>query len=326
MDHRLLLHRIDYKEGVINLKDKTYRLKDCNFPTIDPNNPYELSKEEYALMEKLVSSFKNSDKLQKHISFLFEKGNMYLKYNSNLLFHGCIPFNEDMTFKSMKIHGREYYGRCLLEKFESLAREGYFNEEGSEEKLYGMDIMWYLWTGPSSSLFGKEEMATFERYFIDDKSTHVEHKNPYYKWRDNEEMCNKVLEAFGLNSNESIIINGHVPVKQVKGESPIKARGKLLVIDGGFAKAYRRDTGVAGFTLIYNSFGIQLVSHQPFDSTEDAIMKERDILSTITVVEHKAKRKRVGDTDIGEELKGQIRDLKLLLTAYRKGLIKEISN
>ena len=286
MDHRLLLHRIDYKEGVINLKDKTYRLKDCNFPTIDPNNPYELSKEEYALMEKLVSSFKNSDKLQKHISFLFEKGNMYLKYNSNLLFHGCIPFNEDMTFKSMKIHGREYYGRCLLEKFESLAREGYFNEEGSEEKLYGMDIMWYLWTGPSSSLFGKEEMATFERYFIDDKSTHVEHKNPYYKWRDNEEMCNKVLEAFGLNSNESIIINGHVPVKQVKGESPIKARGKLLVIDGGFAKAYRRDTGVAGYTLIYNSFGIQLVSHQPFESTEDAIMKERDILSTITVVEH----------------------------------------
>ena len=184
--------------------------------------------------------------------------------------------------------------------------------------------MWYLWSGSTSSLFGKEEMATFERYFIDDKSTHKEHKNPYYKWRDDEEMCNIILNEFGVTSKDSRIINGHVPVKNRDGESPIKANGKLIVIDGGFAKAYRSDTGIAGYTLICNSYGLQLVSHEPFESTEEAIVSERDILSTTMVVEKKLERKRVGDTDIGEELKKQIRDLKMLLTAYRKGLINEI--
>lgn len=324
MEHRLLLHNIDYENGTIKLKNKIYELNDKSFPTINKDSPFKLIEDEEILIEKLESSFINSEKLQKHISFLFAKGSMYLKYNSNLLFHGCIPLNDDRTFKSMMINGKKYSGKLLLDKFESLAREGYFNKRDTLEKQYGMDIMWYLWTGSASSLFGKEEMATFERYFIDDESTHKEHKNPYYKWRDDEKMCDMILNEFGENVNESRIINGHVPVKNKDGESPIKANGKLIVIDGGFAKAYRRDTGIAGYTLIYNSYGLQLVSHEPFESTEEAIVKEQDILSTTLVVEKKLERKRVGDTDIGEELKKQIKDLKMLLNAYRKGLINEM--
>lgn len=324
MENRLLLNNIDYDNGTIRLKDNVYELNDKIFPTINKEDPFKLTEDEEILIEKLESSFINSEKLQKHVSFLFAKGSMYLKYNSSLLFHGCIPLNEDRSFKSITIHGKRYSGKLLLEKFESLAREGYFNKRDTSEKQYGMDIMWYLWSGPISSLFGKEEMATFERYFIDDKSTHKEHKNPYYKWRDDEEMCNIILNEFGVTSKESRIINGHVPVKNRDGESPIKANGKLIVIDGGFAKAYRSDTGIAGYTLICNSYGLQLVSHEPFESTEEAIVSERDILSTTMVVEKKLERKRVGDTDIGKELKKQIRDLKMLLTAYRKGLINEM--
>lgn len=324
MENRLLLNNIDYENGTIKLKDNVYELNDNMFPTINKEDPFKLTEDEEILIEKLESSFINSEKLQKHVSFLFAKGSMYLKYNSSLLFHGCIPLNEDRSFKSITIHGKRYSGKLLLEKFESLAREGYFNKRDTAEKQYGMDTMWYLWSGSTSSLFGKEEMATFERYFIDDKSTHKEHKNPYYKWRDDEEMCNIILNEFGVTSKDSRIINGHVPVKNIDGESPIKANGKLMVIDGGFAKAYRSDTGIAGYTLICNSYGLQLVSHEPFESTEEAIVSERDILSTTMVVEKKLERKRVGDTDVGEELKKQIRDLKMLLTAYRKGLINEM--
>lgn len=324
MEHRLLLDKINYDEGTIKLKGDVYELNDKYFPTINKEDPFKLTEEEENLIEKLQSSFINSEKLQRHITFLFAKGSMYLKYNSNLLFHGCIPINKDKSFKSMKLNGKEYKGKALLEKFESLAREGYFNKSDENKKLYGMDIMWYLWIGESSSLFGKNEMATFERYFINDKSTHIENKNYYYKYRDDEDMCNRIFKEFGLDSKDSIIINGHVPVKNIEGESPIKAGGKLLVIDGGFAKAYRRDTGIAGYTLIYNSYGILLVSHEPFASTEDAIVKETDILSSTMLVEKKLKRKRVGDTDIGSELKKQIENLKLLLTAYRRGLINEV--
>lgn len=326
MEHRLLLDKIDYSRGVININGKEYELNDKNFPTIDINNPFKLTEEEKELIEKLQSSFINSEKLQKHILFLFSKGNIYLKYNSNLLFHGCIPLNEDKSFKSMKIHGKRYNGRLLLEKFETLAREGYFNKEDPVEKQYGMDIMWYMWTGENSSLFGKEDMATFERYFIIDKSTHKEKMNPYYRFRDDEDVCDKILKEFNIQSKEARIVNGHVPVKNIKGESPIKANGKLIVIDGGFAKAYRMETGIAGYTLIYNSYGLQLVSHAPFESTENAILYERDILSTTMVVEKRLDRKRVGDTDIGIELKNQIKDLKLLLLAYRKGIINEKSS
>lgn len=323
MDHRLLLDKINYNNSTITVNGTTYELNDNNFPTINVNNPFELTNDEKKLIDKLHSSFINSDKLQKHVLFLFNKGRIYLTYNSNLLFHGCIPLNKDKTFKSMVIYGYEYKGKKLLDKFDSLAREGYFNNRGSEDKLYGMDIMWYLWTGACSSLFGKEDMTTFERYFIKDKTTHKEKKNPYYDLRDSEEMCNMIFEEFGLDPTESRIINGHVPVKNKFGENPIKCNGKLIVIDGGFAKAYRNQTGLAGYTLTYNSYGLQLISHQPFKSIEDAFSKESDILSSRQIVE-KLDRKKVGDTDIGKELKNQIKDLKLLLIAYRKGLINEV--
>jgi len=322
MDHRLLLDKINYSNVTITFNNATYELTDVNFPTINTKNPFELTNEEKKLIDKLQSSFVNSDKLQKHVLFLFNKGRIYLTYNSNLLFHGCIPLNKDKTFKSMVINGEEYRGKKLLDKFDSLAREGYFDNRGSEEKLYGMDIMWYLWTGACSSLFGKEDMTTFERYFIKDKNTHKEKKNPYYDFRDSEEMCNLIFEEFGLEPAESKIINGHVPVKNKFGENPIKCNGKLIVIDGGFAKAYRSQTGLAGYTLTYNSYGLQLISHQPFKSLEDAFSKETDILSSRQIVE-KTDRKKVGDTDVGKELKNQIKDLKLLLRAYRKGLINE---
>ena len=324
MDHRILLDKINYDEGTIYIKGKTYKLKDTNFPTIDPKNPCELTVEEKILIEKLAASFTNSEKLQKHVAFLFSKGSIYLKFNSNLLFHACIPLNEDGSFMSMEIQGKKYSGKKLLEKFDKLAREGYFYKENTPQKTYGMDIMWYLWTGSASPLFGKDDMTTFERYFIEEKETHKENKNPYYKLRDDEKMCDMIFEEFDLNPSESHIINGHVPVESKKGESPIKANGKLLVIDGGFSRAYQKKTGIAGYTLIYNSFSLQLVSHQPFTSAEEAIVNESDIFSTTVVVEHQQKRRRVKDTDIGIEIQNQIDDLKLLLLAYRKGLIKEI--
>lgn len=228
-----------------------------------------------------------------------------------------------MTFKSMILNGESYKGKALLDTFDCLAREGYFSKRNSLEKQYGMDILWYLWTGECSSLFGKKDMATFERYFIKDEETHIENKNPYYEFRDSEEMCNMIFKEFNLNPSESRIINGHVPVKDRFGESPVKCNGKLIVIDGGFAKAYRKETGISGYTLIYNSYGLQLICHESFKSIEDAFSKETDIHSSMRIVE-KLDRKKVGDTDIGKDLKNQINDLKLLLDAYRKGLINEL--
>ncbi|WP_297424953.1 fructose-1,6-bisphosphatase [Clostridium sp.] len=325
MEDRLLLNKIDYREGTIKLEEQTYKLKDCNFPTINPEDPYELIPEEKELIEKLKSSFLNSEKLQKHVSFLFAKGSMYLKHNSNLLYHGCIPLNDDGSFKKVSIgaSGQEYSGKAYLDRLEILVREGYFYKNNPKAKLYGMDIIWYLWNGVDSPLFGKDKMTTFERYFIEDKVTHVEKKNYYFELEDNEKACNMIFQEFGLDPKVSHIINGHVPVKIKKGESPIKANGKLIVIDGGFSIAYQAETGIAGYTLIYNSYGLLLVSHEPFESTQKAIEEEKDILSTTVVLEQEVERKRVGDTDIGEELKLQIRDLELLLDAYRKGIIKE---
>lgn len=323
MEHRLLLNKVDYEKGTIDLYGKTYKLNDTNFPTIDPKNPYKLIKEEKDLMERLKSSFINSEKLQKHISFLFAKGSLYLIYNSNLLFHGCVPLNDDRSLRKIEICKKELCGMGLLDEFERYAREGYFYHNNPKAKLYGMDMMWYLWTGHDSPLFGKDKMTTFERYFVDDKTTHKEKKNAYYELRDDEKMINMVIKEFGLTSATSHIINGHVPVEKKNGESPIKAGGKLLVIDGGFSRAYQSKTGIAGYTLIFNSFGLQLVSHEPFKSIDEAIKEETDILSTTVVLENVVERKRVGDTDVGYELKRQIKDLKMLLSAYRKGLIKE---
>lgn len=324
MEHRLLLNMINYDEGTINLKGKTYKLKDTYLPTIDKKDPYKLTMEERNVIDKLVSSFRGSEKLQKHVSFLFSKGSIYLKANSNLLIHGCVPLNEDGSFMSMNIMGKEYKGKALMDKMESLAREGFFFKDKAEEKLYGMDIMWYLWTGKCSSLFGKDDMTTFERYFIAEKETHKENKNQYFKLRENEMACKRLFEEFDLELDESHIINGHVPVESKNGESPIKANGKILVIDGGFSRAYQKTTGIAGYTLIYNSRTLQLVSHEPFNSAEEAIANESDILSTTVVVEHKAKRKMVRDTDEGVKIQEEIEDLKLLLMAYKKGLIKEM--
>jgi len=322
---RLVLEKIDYVMGEICLEGKIYPLKDTLFPTIDPKSPYELSSQETELIDKLRTSFLGSEKLQKHISFLYSNGSMYLKNNSNLLYHGCIPLNEDGSFKKIRIldYGEEYEGKSYLDRLVLLAREAYFNHSDWEAKRYAMDVMWYLWCGPDSPLFGKEKMATFEAYFIEDQTTHIEKKNYYYDVKNDEEFCNRIFEEFGMDPKTSHIINGHVPVRLKKGESPIKANGKLLVIDGGMSRAYQAHTGIAGYTLIFNSYGLLLVSHEPFESTQKAIEEESDILSTRIVLEKEAVRMRVGDTDIGRELRTQIKDLEELLASYRKGLIKE---
>ncbi|SHK26657.1 fructose-1,6-bisphosphatase-3 [Hathewaya proteolytica DSM 3090] len=327
MSNRLLLDKIDYSNGTITIENKTYDLLDTNFPTIDPKDPYKLSEEENELMNRMISFFRNSEKLQKQAAFLYAKGSLYLNVNSNLLYHGCIPLNEDGTFKEVKIDGQWYKGKTLLDKCDVIARRAFFIEEDvtatKDDIQAALDGIWYLWCGEDSPLFGKDKMATFERYFIKEKETHFELKNPYFTLRNEEQVCNMILEEFNLNPCTSHIINGHVPVKTTKGENPIKAGGKLLVIDGGFSKSYQPETGIAGYTLIYNSYGLILVSHQPFESIEKAITEEQDILSSTRIVESNIERKRVSNTDIGEELKHQIEDLKMLLLAYRKGLIKQ---
>lgn len=323
MQDRLLLDEIDYEKGTIEIEGKEYTLNDTNFPTIDPNDPYKLTEDEKELIDKLKSSFSNSEKLQKHIRFLYSKGSMYLRYNSNLLYHGCVALNDDGSFKKMKIDNITYSGKSYIDRTERVAREAYFGKANSESKLYALDTIWYLWCGCNSPLFGKDRMTTFERYFINDKSAHTEVKNPYYKYRDDETICNNILTEFELTPHDSHIINGHVPVKTIQGESPIKANGKLLVIDGGFSKAYQPETGIAGYTLIYNSYGLLLASHAPFESTQKAIDEGKDILSSTIVLEKSTNRIRVIDTDIGLDIQDQIKDLESLLTAYRKGLIKE---
>lgn len=323
MDNRMLLDKINYKEATITIEGKQYQLNDSCFPTIDIDNPYKLSTEEEDLIEKLKSSFLNSSKLQEHIKLFFTKGNMYTIYNSNLLYHGCIPIDENGNFESLILEHNKYCGKQLFDTAERIVREGYFNKYDMERKQQGMDLMWYLWCGHKSPLFGKNKMATFERYFIHEKEIHEEGENLYYSMREKEEFCNNIIKEFGLNPSTSHIINGHVPVKVVKGETPIKAKGKLFVIDGGFAKAYQAVTGIAGYTLIYNSYGLLLASHQPFENTQKAIEEERDIVTTTVVLEKAALRIRVGDTDVGIEIKKQIEKLELLLHCYEKGIISE---
>lgn len=325
MENRLLLDKINYAAGTITLGEKTYKLKDSNFPTINPKHPYALTHEEAEIVEKLKESFVNSEKLQTHVSFLFAQGSLYLKCNSNLLYHGCIPLNDDGSFKGVSIgkSGKKYSGKAYLDRLDILVREGYFYNNNLKAKQYGMDIIWYLWNGPDSPLFGKDKMATFERYFIDDKTTHHEKKNQYFNLENSEKACNIIFEEFGLDPSCSHIINGHVPVRIKQGESPIKANGKLLVIDGGFSRAYQPETGIAGYTLIYNSYGLSLVSHEPFESAQKAIEEGKDILSTRIILETEVDRMKVADTDIGKDLKLQIEDLERLLDAYRKGVIKE---
>lgn len=323
MGNRLLLDKINYKKGTIKIDGKTYKLNDTNFPTINPENPYELTKEENEIINRLEESFKNSETLNKHIAFLYSKSSIYRCFNSNLLFHGCIPMKENGEFAKINILGKTLLGKEYLNYIDKVIRKAYVEKDQLDKDTNILDIMWYLWCGPKSPLFGKDKAATFERYFIDDKETHKEDKNPYFTLIEKEEICNKILKEFGLNENNSHIINGHIPVKEKDGESPIKANGKLLVIDGGFAKSYRGQTGRAGYTLTYNSYGLILAANEPFDSKAEAIREEKDIKYDIMVNAKATERKRVADTDIGKEIQEEINDLKLLLNAYKEGKIKE---
>ncbi len=323
MNGRIMLDKIDFEKGTIYIDGKEYNLKDSYFPTINPESPFELSEEEEELMEKIQQSFIHSEKLHRHVRFLFNKGSMYKVYNSNLLLHGCVPLNSDGSFKKVKISGEEFCGKGLLDKLESIARSGFYAECGTPERIKGQDYMWYLWCGACSPLYGKDKMTTFERYFVDAKELYHEQKDCYYNLTNNEETCLKILREFGLSEENSHIINGHVPVKVVKGESPVKANGKLLIIDGGFAKAYQSVTGIAGYTLIYNSKGLVLASHEPFSSTIEAVEQEKDIISSTQFLEQNAGTKMVSGTDIGKEIKGRIDDLEYLVEAYNSGLIKE---
>lgn len=323
MEDKELLKNINYHKGTVTIGGKEYQLNDTYFPTVNPDNPLELTKEEFTLLNKLKHSFMNSEKLQRHLKFLLNKGSMYLKCNSNLLYHGCIPLNSEGELVEVNIDGINYKGKSYFDKIEAIIRESFFNWENNEKDKRNRDFLWYLWCGKNSPLFGKDVMRTFERYFIDDKKIHKENKNPYYQFINKKETCEMILREFGLNPETSHIINGHVPVKVKEGESPVKADGKLFMIDGGFSKAYRKTTGIAGYTLVYNSYGIKIISLAPFESQEKAIKEGADILSSTVVFDEIREITKVKDTDIGKELQRQIDDLKKLLISYRTGLIKQ---
>ena len=322
LEHRNLLHLIDYENGLIELDGKTYELLDKNFPTIDPKRPYALTEAEEEVLDRLTQAFVNCEKLQSHMHFLLSKGGLYKVYNNNLLYHGCIPLNEDGSFKSVKIYGRSYKGKALYEVLESYVRKGFYAIDEKERKR-GKDMMWYIWLSENSPLFGKDKMATFERYFLAEKETHKEKKNPYYDFLENDKVVDRILKEFGLEHSFSHIINGHMQVKSKNGENPMKCGGKVFVIDGGFSRAYQKQTGIAGYTLIYNSYGMILSAHEPFESKESAIENETDIHSDTIVTEIVSKRQSVLDTDVGKELVEQIHDLEFLLEAYRSGRIAE---
>ena len=322
MQDRLLLDKIDPEKGVVIMDGQEYELRDNHYPTVDWEHPYELSSDERDVMDRLKTAFINCEKLQKHIRFLLTKGSMYNVYNGNLLYHGCVPLNEDGTFTEVEIYGKKYSGKALYDVLENYARKGYYSIN-PEEKHKGQDIMWFIWENKNSPVFGKEKMTTFERYFVTDKSTHCEPKNPYYTLLEKEEIVNKILAEFGLSGREAHIINGHIPIEAKKGESPVKCNGKLLIIDGGFSKAYQPKTGIAGYTLIYNSYGLVLAAHEPFESVEKAVNEGTDIVSHTILVQHVRSRKTVADTDNGKLMKENIKDLEELLAAYREGTIVE---
>ena len=323
MENRLLLDKIDYDRGVITIDGHEFELTDKHFPTIDPKNPYQLTAEEEALVKKLHKSFVRSEKLRKHMRCLFRNGCIYSVVNGNLLFHASIPLNADGTLKDVNIMGTKYHGEALLKRAGELIREAYFGIAQEQEHLYALDYVWYLWCGKDSPVFDKDKMATFERYFIADKATHHEEKGYYYLLRDDEAMCDMILDEFGVTGQFRHIINGHVPVRTTQGENPIKANGKLMVIDGGFSKAYQSKTGIAGYTLVYHSRGFQLVQHEPFTSITNAVEQGQDIKSTYQLVEMTDHRMMVKDTDKGAELRQQVDDLNKLLDAFRAGTIKE---
>jgi fructose-1,6-bisphosphatase III len=324
MADRLLLDKIDLNKGSIKIGGKSYQLLDKEFPTINPKDPYKLNKQEELVIQALINSFKNSAKLQYHIKFIYKVGNMYKKYNNNLLFHGHVPIYEHGDFMMFKFNDQVYYGKSLYDYAEVIARQGYYSRAGSEDKLYGEDFLWWLWCGKDAPTSGRKAIKTFERLLIKDTSTHEEIKNSYYTIVDLESMCDNIFVEFGFKKRKDLhIINGHMPVNVKKGEKPIKANGKMLTIDGGFARAFHSSTGNAGYTLVEDSYGIRLAAHKPFRGIEDAIARNVDIESNIVVREDLVNRMMVAHTDVGLELKASIKELQLLVSAYQSGIIAE---
>lgn len=318
MDERLLLDKINPEKGTVLIKGREYELKDRDFPTIKRDDAYELSEEEKEIMKELRTDFINSTRLQRHICFLYEKGSMYRVYNGNLLFHGCVPMDDSGNFEGMMIEGTIYQGKAYMDYAEKIARRAYFGKKNKKD----LDFMWYLWCGSKSPLSGRQ-VKTFERTFFSDKTTWKEETNPYYKFYEEERSCNMILREFGLYSPISHIINGHTPVKTVEGEKPIRAGGRLLVIDGGFCSDYHKTTGIAGYTLIYNSHGLRIKAHQPFENIHKALQENKDVESESQLIETQKARVMVRDTDIGKQIMEDIEDLEKLLEGYRSGEIKE---
>ncbi len=323
MMDRCLMEFINKERGTITIDGNEYEMKDKLWPTLDPKNPYALTPEEQDLIERLRHSFMRSERLQAHVNCLLMRGGMYAIYNSNLMFHAAVPINEDGSMREVVFGGVPVKGKELMKRVERMARAAFDHDVNAEERAYAADFFWYLWCGPESPLFGKSKMATFERYLLTDKEVQKEPKGWYYILRDKAEVCDGILDEFGVKGNHRHIINGHVPVRVGKGETPIKADGRLMVIDGGFSKVYHNRTGIAGYTLVYHSRGFELVQHEPFTSTEEAILNGTDIHGTTQIVEMMGKREKVRDTDIGRGIQLKIADLERLLTAYRKGIIKE---
>ena len=323
MDDRLLLDKIDYENKCITINGVTWPLEDTDFPTVDPNNPYALTAEESEVIDRLTASFRRSEKLQRHVSFLYSKGSVYKTYNGNLLLHGCIPMTESGEMMSFNLDGKERSGKKFLDYLDVAARQAYYTPPNTTERELGMDLLWFLWAGRNSPIFGRDRMTTFERRLIADERAWAEPKNAYYTLYEDPAICDKILKEFGLEGPHCHIINGHIPVKAKKGESPIKGGGKLLVIDGGFCKAYQPTSGIAGYTLIYNSRTLRIVAHQPFVGRERAIRENYDIASATTIFERMESRQKIKETDIGHELQARIDDLMLLLEAYRDGAVAE---
>jgi fructose-1,6-bisphosphatase-3 len=323
MDDRLLLDKIDYENKCITIRGVTYPLEDTDFPTVDPADPYALTPEESDVIDRLTASFRRSEKLQRHVSFLYSKGSVYKIYNGNLLLHGCIPMTESGELMRFNLDGKERSGKKFLDYLDVAARQAYYTPPHTTERKLGMDLLWFLWAGRNSPIFGRDRMTTFERRLIADESAWAEPKNAYYTLYEDPAVCDRILKEFGLEGPHCHIINGHIPVKAKKGESPIKGGGKLLVIDGGFCKAYQPTSGIAGYTLIYNSRSLRIVAHQPFVGRERAIRENYDIASATTVFERMEARQKISETDIGRELQARIDDLRLLLEAYRDGAVAE---
>ena len=326
MEDRALLHRINYETRTINIDGMDYPLKDCDFPTVDPENPYELTAEESHVIDQLTDSFRHSEKLQRHTRFLYSKGSLYKTINGNLLLHSCVPMTEDGKLQSFTISGQELSGKAFMDYADKTARQAYYHKRGTPERVFGMDFLWWLWAGRNSPIFGRDRMATFERRFIDNEVAQAEPKNPYYTYYQDPEVCDMLLKEFGLEGPHCHIINGHVPVKAKKGESPIKGGGKLIVIDGGFSKAYQPTSGIAGYTLTFGSRYFRIVAHQPFAGKKHAIHANADIDNDSDIFERLETRLKVADTDEGRMLQNQVNDLMDLLDAFRSGAVTEDHN